>query len=809
MAKTDTGKLEQLTRYSKAKDRLSGSIYMPQPHGGASAESGIAAQGYLAATSERVFVPTGRAVPATFDRRNGKLAFFHLQKYGHYGGASIMAAGDQFYNGGLSFNATSGLSVSKLGGGQLAIVPGGLVRNVGDAVIGYKWVVVEKKDRKGKLIKTKALKSDWSVKGRADAKALVVAGNQIVTGGAGYVQVVDKNKRQVAWTTEVDGTAYGLAISDGRLLVSTDLGTIYCYDSSGEPYVDIHDDRAKPVRVDSDFQQLAEEIIKRSGMTRGFCLDLGCGDGQLSMALAQQTELRIIAVDDDLAAVQRARVRLAAAGLLGTRVTVHHRDLAATGYPKYFANLLVSGRSATESDTVLSDEAMGRLLRPYGGVACVGPRDALQVDTRGELVGAGSWTHQYANPANTLNSEDKLVQSGLSMLWFRDVDFEIPQRHGRAPAPLTHRGRLFHEGLDGLVAVDAYNGRELWRYDVPNVLRAYDGDELMGVAGTGSNFCLDDTSVYVRHEHRCLRLSADEGTLQHEFSTPPRINGDPGTWGYIAVEAGTLFGSVAQPDHVVTYRYRNSGGDMSKLLTESESLFAMNTETGDLLWRYDAQHSIRHNSIAIGKGNVYLIDRPVALHDRQKKPKSKEHPGGRLVCLDAATGKVKWRNDDDVFGTVLAFSAKHDALLMSYQPTRFRLDSEIGGRIRVYRASTGKLMWEAKADYASRPMINDRTIYAQGGAWDLLSGKPQPFNFSRSYGCGILAGSQDLILFRSATLGYFDLKTNDKIGSFGGMRPGCWVNALPAGGIVLIPDASAGCRCSYLNRAWVALESEP
>ena len=111
------------------------------------------------------------------------------------GGASIMAAGDQFYNGGLSFNATSGLSVSKLGGGQLAIVPGGLVRNVGDAVIGYKWVVVEKKDRKGKLIKTKALKSDWSVKGRADAKALVVAGNQIVTGGAGSVQVVDKNNR--------------------------------------------------------------------------------------------------------------------------------------------------------------------------------------------------------------------------------------------------------------------------------------------------------------------------------------------------------------------------------------------------------------------------------------------------------------------------------------------------------------------------------------------------------------------------------------------------------------------------------------
>jgi len=791
------------------KNDQSGSIYMPQPHGGASAESGIAAQGYLAATADRVFVPTGRAVPATFDRRDGELAFFHLQKYGHNGGASIMAAGDRFYNGGLSFDASSGLSVSKLGNGQSAITPHGLVRNVGDSVIGYKWVDAEKTDRKGTVVKTKALESEWAVKGRANATALVVAGNQVVTGGAGYVQVVDEKQQRITWTADVNGTAYGLAISDGRLLVSTDLGAIYCFDASGDPVADIHDDRPTPALVDSDYQQLAEEIIRRSGITRGFCLDLGCGDGQLTMALAQQTELQIIAIDDDIAAVAEARNRLAAAGLLGTRVTVQHRELAATGYPKYFVNLLVSGRSASESETVLSEEATGRLLRPYGGISCVGPRDALQVVTRGELAGAGSWTHQYANPANTLNSEDELVQSGLTMLWFRDVDFEIPQRHGRAPAPLAHRGRLFHEGLDGLVAVDAYNGRELWRYDIPNVLRAYHGDELMGVAGTGSNFCLEDESVYVRHEQRCLRLSAEEGTLQREFATPPRKNGDPGTWGYIAVEAGTLFGSVAQPDHVVTYRYRNSGGDMSKLLTESESFFALDSETGDLMWRYDAQDSIRHNSIAIGDGNVFLIDRTVALHDREKKPKTKEHPGGRLVCLDASTGVVKWRNDDDVFGTVLALSAKHDALLMSYQPTSFRLDSEIGGRIRVYRASTGEPMWEAKADYASRPMINNRTIYAQGGAWDLLTGKKQPFPFSRSYGCGILAGAQDLLLFRSATLGYFDLKSNDKIANFGGMRPGCWVNALPAGGIVLVPDASAGCRCSYLNRAWVALDSQP
>ena len=67
-------------------------------------------------------------------------------------------------------------------------------------------------------------------------------------------------------------------------------------------------------------------------------------------------------------------------------------------------------------------------------------------------------------------------------------------------------------------------------------------------------------------------------------------------------------------------------------------------------------------------------------------------------------------------------------------------------------------------------------------------------------------GSKNLLLYRSATLGYFDLSTDVGNQNFGGMRPGCWINALPVGGLVLIPDASAGCSCSYQNRSWIALE---
>ena len=164
-----------------------------------------------------------------------------------------------------------------------------------------------------------------------------------------------------------------------------------------------------------------------------------------------------------------------------------------------------------------------------------------------------------------------------------------------------------------------------------------------------------------------------------------------------------------------------------------------------------------------------------------------------------------WENADNIYGTVLAASERHGVLLMSYQPTSFRLDSELGGHMAAFRVSDGTRLWDIAAKYNSRPTINDRTVYAQGGAWDLLTVRPVPFQFQRSYGCGILVGSQHMLFFRSATLGYYDLSVVRATENYGGIRPGCWINAIPAGGMVLLPDATAGCECSYLNKAWIAL----
>ena len=497
-------------------------------------------------------------------------------------------------------------------------------------------------------------------------------------------------------------------------------------------------------------------------------------------------------------------------------MTVLQRDLAATGLPNYFADLVVSAASVDKGGEGVRRREVDRVLKPYGGAACLGGAGRMIVSVRGPLEGAGNWTHQYCDPANTNCSTDELVAAPLEMLWFADNDFEMPSRHGRGPAPVCLDGRLFVEGLHGLRAIDAYNGRVLWEYPLKNVLNAYDQEHLMGTAGTGSNFCVTAQGLYVRRGGKCLQLDPAAGKLIAQFEAPGHPKGQAGVWGYIASENGTLFGSVAETKHIVNYRFGES--DMTAQFTESVLLFAMDARTGELKWTYRPKHSIRNNSITVGGGKVYFIDGPLAPGDRldaagkhemplkMSSSRAGSEPAPILIALNADDGQVAWESSSDIYGTMLALSTCYDILLMAYQDTRFKLPSEIGGKMTAFRASDGERLWNIKARYASRPILNDRTIYAQPGAWDLITGRQKDFRFERSYGCGIVAGSRNLLAFRSATIGYRGLQPGTETENYGGIRPGCWINTIPAAGLLLVPEASNRCVCSYLIKATIALQ---
>jgi hypothetical protein len=177
------------------------------------------------------------------------------------------------------------------------------------------------------------------------------------------------------------------------------------------------------------------------------------------------------------------------------------------------------------------------------------------------------------------------------------------------------------------------------------------------------------------------------------------------------------------------------------------------------------------------------------------------------VVLDQSSGEPIWQAESDVFGTLLMYAAEDDLLWMGYQAAhQASRASERANRMAVYNAASGAKLWDVQAEYDDRPLLNGDTIYAPPGAWDLLTGSKLPFDFDRSYGCGTVAGCREMLIFRSATLGYIDLSKSSETQNYGGVRPGCWIAAIPAGGVVTMPDAASWCTCSYLNQGTLALK---
>ncbi|MCP5559580.1 MAG: PQQ-binding-like beta-propeller repeat protein [Verrucomicrobiaceae bacterium] len=802
--------LDAATGKPRWSNSETGRMKMNQPHGGAEAVSGVAPQGYLLANADALIVPTGRAVPAVFERMDGSLRYYQLQKNQQRGGTSTFLTDAFFMNSGCLFDVPTGELASQQGMGCAVAIPGGVVRADGRSLIISKWKDVEKIDRKGQTQKLRTLEQEKLVPLDGEVRSFIITGSEAVIGGDGQISAIDYNGQRTQWWKQsVEGRVLGLAAANGMLVATTDRGIVYLFDGvpgpRPEPQV-----AAAPPPPDAKADAEAQKILAASGIAAGYAVVLGDASGALTESLTRLSELQLIVVEPDAALAAQARLRLTSAGVYGSRVTVLVADPAQTHLPKHFANLIIAPQDADPKE-------LARIQRPYGGVICHRKAGEITVEKSGVPPGAGEWTHQNGNAANTLCSDDEIVKGQLSMFWFRDVEFEIANRHGQGPAPLVSQGYMVVSGVNGLVCVDAFNGRLLWEFPLKEFLIDYDGiHHDVGVGDTGGPFCIGGDSVYVKSGARCVRIDLATGKVRGEFDTPVAADAANRNWGYLAWNDGVLFGSVANEGHNVSPRYQ-----MTELRTESVLLFAIDPDSGKQLWQYQPKGSIRHNSIGIAGDRLFLIDRPLVEADHIVNPRREgksgarlthsDVPSGTLLALEARTGKVAWQNADDIWGTQISISTAHNVLLMNYKAVRhnfFELPSEVGGRLGGFDLKTGTKLWEQQVKYETRPLINDDKIYAQGGAWDLRTGSPLPWEFSRSYGCGQISASRNMLLFRSATLGYVDLGHDKGTENFGGIRPSCWINAIPASGLVLVPDGASKCHCSYQMKAWFALQGE-
>ena len=114
---------------------------------------------------------------------------------------------------------------------------------------------------------------------------------------------------------------------------------------------------------------IAEQVFAWSGIRDGLCLDLGSGPGLLSVALAEKSDLTVIALDADPA---MARIAQETAAGRTDRVAPVIGDVHRMPVRDDTASLIVSrGSLFFWEDRVQAFREIERVLRP-GGVAFVG-----------------------------------------------------------------------------------------------------------------------------------------------------------------------------------------------------------------------------------------------------------------------------------------------------------------------------------------------------------------------------------------------------------------------------------------------------
>ena len=285
---------------------------------------------------------------------------------------------------------------------------------------------------------------------------------------------------------------------------------------------------------------------------------MGAEDGRLAVELARRSKLQICCLEPDPAKVKQARRRWMTWASTGFESASSRLIRSRPAYPQRCADLIVSSRQLRPNGEPIPSHTLKRLQHPWGGTSAWGALGRCRPTCGARCTGAGEWTHQKRRRRQHALFHGSTPPGTAGNGWFRDVEFEVTDRHAQGPAPLAAEGVLVAEGVNGLCAVDAFNGRTLWTFSIPGVLKDQDGvHHDVGVGDTGGNVCLGGGSVYVAVGPKCLRIDLHTGKKLGEFQTTAASEDRHRNWGYIAYHEGLLYGTIVNDEHRVSPRYAN------------------------------------------------------------------------------------------------------------------------------------------------------------------------------------------------------------------------------------------------------------
>ncbi|MEM9415144.1 MAG: PQQ-binding-like beta-propeller repeat protein [Planctomycetota bacterium] len=822
-------------------------------------------QGYLLASADTLFVPTGRSNPFSIDKATGAVG----RSFGTPGGTYAVLADDALIAGPGNDNTLqsvapdTGQHLMSYRGKHLAVGPGVTYFVTGEKLFALDRVrytelsqaaaslraeleplgdaaehlerIVELQQQLANVQREVQACVLWEV-ATEDHASLIAAGEYVFVGGDGVLSAYRVEDGGRAWRQQVDGAVMGLAASDGVLVATTDRGDVYAY-GAGRPTGGVNRVEHNTELWLSPTEQEQETLDQAMSLlpnARGYAVILGQPSAGLVTGLIRQTDLNLLVVTENETCGLMLNFNLDRYGLYGRRFSVHLASDRRIPVTDYCINLVIdmSARDKAEGEDGPAPwprDEIERVLAPGRGVALLADGEVFR---RPELEDAGTWTHMYADPANTSNSGEQHLTGEVVLQWFggpgpnRMID-----RHLRGPPPLAIGGRIIMVGENKLIGVDAYNGTELWELDLPESQRyamPYDAGYIAA----------DETHVYAAVDAEAWVIDAETGERTGRIQLPDGTDTDEFHWGYLALEDGAIFGSVTHATAHVTTPTREVTGESygsSFPLVTSVSLFKTRAGQDQPDWTRSVG-AIVNGSITLQGGRVYFVE--------SRNEQARQDEDGRVtvdvllaseayvVALDEATGELLWERPID------QPDARNIVYLVASEGGKLVLTTSVDAPnttaryfVRVLNGEDGEELWRADhlhvkaglghGEQVHHPVIlGDRLVTEpiiynlDNGAVVNPNGGASPWQISRpGHSCGTISGAGDYLFFRANNPMMLDLTDRvtgaDRFTRLAPTRAGCWINVLPAQGLVLIPEASASCVCSYALQTSLAFRPVP
>ncbi|MGB1260548.1 MAG: LamG-like jellyroll fold domain-containing protein [Akkermansiaceae bacterium] len=597
---------------------------------------------------------------------------------------------------------------------------------------------------------------------------------------------------------------------------------------------------AASVSPDATNERYLQNVLEQiKDQPAGYAMVLGVTNGDLTLALAKASKLNVFAIDSDPKRIDALRERAYRLGIYGRRITTMlvQDNLPVTGC---MANLIISERALAGEPLPVSETEALRLLRPTGGViampnnasakkwaaASLKPSGDLLVHRRKKLPGSADWSHQYGTAGNATYTGEEMggakVVSDLRLQWLGrpGADFNI-DRQPRTSAPLSVNGRVFHQGMNRIIALDAFNGAVLWSMEVPDFRR-------LNVPHDSANWCADEEHLYMVVEENAWVVSAVTGEVVKYLQIPTKMR-ESHNWGFIANEGDILIGSSVKmgaqfKDFWGSARWFDQVGK-SHAITQvcSDKIFGYNKGSWKGGWAY-GKGVIINSTISLKDGKLYFLE--------NRDPKWTKAPTGRIsdnalwmdlwaVCLDAKTGKKRW---DEKIPAFEHMNAKRGFIQSAYgmvsEQGYLTVFSESvltdgkfkGGGQFVYHLfsnSMGRKLWSQKTGWRhnhhgahiSHPVVRESTVFTDPYTVDLKTGKVLAERLAHRKKCPTPVAWKNGLMFRgtapesgSITLVMWD-KEKNSLSGWNRLRPNCWLNSLPTQGGLIMPEGGGGCSC--------------